>query len=58
MLINTVIMMRYLISQVWREQNTEINVCLRVFENASGNMRQSKIETISNDRPMNKGNVH
>jgi len=31
-------MMRYLISQVWREQDTEKNVHL--FENASEHMRQ------------------
>jgi len=38
-------MMRYLISQVWTEQNTEINVHL--FENASGNIY--KIGKKSND---------
>jgi len=34
-------MMRYLISQVWREQTTEINADL--FENASDNMRQRQV---------------
>jgi len=33
--IQVVIMMRYLISQVWREQNTEIDVHL--FDNANDN---------------------
>jgi len=36
--LHTIIMMRYLITQVRREQNTEINVHL--FENTSDNMRQ------------------
>jgi len=37
--LDTVIMMSYLISQVWRKQNSEINVHL--FENASDNIRQT-----------------
>jgi len=36
--LHTVIMMRNLIQQVWREQNNEITVHL--FDNASDNSRQ------------------
>jgi len=36
--VHIAIVMRYLISQVWREENTEIN--LRMFENASSNVKQ------------------
>jgi len=39
--IHIVIMMRYLISQVWREQNTEVNVHL--FDNANDNRYKNKL---------------
>jgi len=52
-----VIMMRYLISHVWREQNTTIDVNL--FENASDDMGpKTNRKKVSNDRQMKKSNLH
>jgi len=41
-----------LISQVWRDQNTEINVYL--FKNASDDMKQKQVQKISIDTYMKK----